>query len=124
MKKHPRLRAKSGSSLISAILATTIFGLTAGVLIQQANTLGQVARDANSRIQEDSYKLYQSELALFGVDPTTLSYRPVAGTQEDNPTLDAVTGASNTTSGNAQVQAYKASFEGRAQSVGFRILTP
>ena len=69
-----------GIGLVSAIVATSILGLAAVGLVQYSNTVGSAARDANTRTQMDSFKVYQSELALAGVDPSTLYSNPIAGT--------------------------------------------
>lgn len=82
---------RMGFGLVSAIAATAIIGISAGGLIQYSNTVGQAARDANSRAQEDSFKIYQSEFALSGVDPSTASSNPVTAATHTVTTTTPVT---------------------------------
>lgn len=75
-----RLRkAIKGNTLVTVLAGVTILGLTSAALIEQANSVGIVSREANSRLQEDAFTAYQQEFALAGTDPATVSSNPVPG---------------------------------------------
>jgi hypothetical protein len=115
-------------SLVSVITAVVLLGVTTGGLIQYSNSLGQHRREVNTRVREDSYRIFQQELALSGSNPNGMAANPLADAVTGiagapTPTIDLVNEAGRSLAGSADVRGFAASSDrsGRAGSLGYRI---
>lgn len=76
------IRSTRANTLVSVIAGVVMLGLAGAALVQQASTVGMVAREANSKIQQDSFSAFQEDFAATAnVDPGTLASNPVQGQQ-------------------------------------------
>lgn len=121
-----RTNSTRGLSIASVIVATVLLGVTAVGVVQYAASVGQTRRDMDTRVQEDSYRVFQSELALSGSNPTTMTANPLTGVataSSPDPTVAMVGSAGSDFAGSASVSAYSASSDtsGRSGALGFRI---
>jgi hypothetical protein len=119
----------AGWSLVSIIVATVVLGITAVGLVQYANTVAQHRRELDIKVQEDSYRVFQNEIALSGSNPIGMTVNPLGGAQTEHspaPIIFKVAdpNASRSLPGSATVDAYAArsDMDGRSGSMGYRIV--
>ncbi len=115
-----------GISLVSVIIAVVLLGAATAGIIQYSSSVGNFRRELDTKVQEDSYRLFQHELALSGANPAAMSLNPLAGSTTGSspmPTIAFVSTASRDQAGSAKVDAYSAAPDiiGRSASMGYRI---
>lgn len=122
------LSSQSGMSLVSVITAVLLLGVASAGMVQYANTVGQHQREANTRAQEDSYRTFQSEMALSGANPNAMTANPLAAStsgiaQPPTPSITYVASSGRALTGSADVKGYVAASDqsGRAGALGYRI---
>jgi len=115
-------------TLVSAVMAVVLLGLTTAGIVQYSNSVGQQRREMNTRVQEDAYRVFQSELALSGSSTTGPTANPLASaitglSSNPNATFANSAPAGRTLSGSANIMGITASSDvsGRSGALGYVI---
>jgi hypothetical protein len=130
------VNTRRGLSITSVIVAVVALGLATGGVVKYVQSTGQYRRQLYTRTQENSYRVFQNEIAVTGANPTAMTHNPLAATlvsRQDGvtgtnsytitPYVSMATSAGRNQAGSAQTVAYASAsgISGRSGSLGYRI---
>lgn len=120
--------SKRGMTLVSAVMAVVLLGITTAGIVQYSNSVGQQRREMNTRVQEDAYRVFQSELALSGSSASGPTANPLASaitglSSNPNASFANSAAAGRNLNGSADIIGYTASSDvsGRSSALGYVI---
>ena len=115
-------------NLVSVVLAVVLLGLTTAGIVQYSNSVGQERREMNTRVQEDAYRVFQSELALSAPSATGPTANPLAHAvsglgSNPNATFASSAALGRNLTGSADIIGYTATSDasGRSTALGYVI---
>ena len=88
------INTRRGLSITSVIVAVVALGLATGGVVKYVQSTGQYRRQLYTRTQENSYRVFQNEIAVTGANPTAMTHNPLAATLVSRQ--DGVTGTAET----------------------------
>jgi type II secretory pathway pseudopilin PulG len=121
-------KSNRGFSIVSTIVAIILIGIATAGIVKFAGAYGTHMQQMNTLVQENSYRVFQNELALSGASPLGMgTTNPLSGSyisgSSPTPYSQMVAGAGRTLTGSATVGAYATTQDmgNRSGALGFRI---